>query len=128
MAGRYVFPHRHLLGIEPLSPQDIQAVLGERQMAAARELTKLHEEILRGTVGQLRAHFEAQAPRGEFVLVVAGYQAGERGQWSEAALLQAIRSGLQAGESPSALAARLAGESGWARREVYRKIQAGKPG
>ncbi len=116
-------PHRL-----PASLADIQAVLGERQMAAARELTKLHEEILRGTVGQLRAHFEAQAPRGEFVLVVAGYQAGERGQWSEAALLQAIRSGLQAGESPSALAARLAGESGWARREVYRKIQAGKPG
>lgn len=44
----------------------------ERRMAACREISKLHEETFRGTVSEVKAHFEACEPRGEFVLVVAG--------------------------------------------------------
>lgn len=44
----------------------------ERRMAACREISKLHEETVRGTVDEVKAHFEACEPRGEFVLVVAG--------------------------------------------------------
>jgi 16S rRNA (cytidine1402-2'-O)-methyltransferase len=47
-------------------------VLGERQVAMARELTKLHEEVRRGSLRELAAHFEKQgAPKGEVTLVVA---------------------------------------------------------
>lgn len=113
-------PHRLLDSLA-----DLESVLGDREMAAARELTKLHEEIIRGPVSRVRAHFVQHAPRGEFVLVAAG-RTEDREQWTEEALAQAIQAGLGAGEPPSGLAARLAGESGWARREVYQKIQASK--
>ena len=55
---------------------DAEAVLGDRPMAAARELTKKFEEILRGTIGELRERFAREVPRGEFTLVFAGRQRG----------------------------------------------------
>lgn len=108
-------PHRLLEAL-----QDLQAVLGDRQMAAARELTKIHEEIYRGTVGETLAHFTAQEPRGEFTLVIAGRQPEASGPWSEQRLRQAVEEALSRGEPSSQAAARLAGEAGWSRREVYR--------
>src|SRR5699024_10320130 len=53
--------------------QDLQKYLGAtRQASVSRELTKLHEETVRGTLSELIAHFENQKPRGEFVLIIAG--------------------------------------------------------
>ena len=46
--------------------------LPERELAIARELTKLHEEVLRGTAAELLAHYEGKKVRGEMVLVVKG--------------------------------------------------------
>ncbi len=51
---------------------DVLAVLGDRQVAVARELTKRFEETWRGTVSGAVAHFTANPPRGEITLVVAG--------------------------------------------------------
>jgi 16S rRNA (cytidine1402-2'-O)-methyltransferase len=113
-------PHRLLASLS-----DLEAVLGDRTMAAARELTKIHEQIIRGPISRVRAHFEQHEPRGEFVLVIAG-KTENRERWAEERIIQAIRAGLTTGESSSRLAARLAGESGWTRREVYRLIQANK--
>ena len=50
--------------------RDILAVLGEREMSICRELTKLYEEVFRGTASEALAHFSE--PRGEFVLVIRG--------------------------------------------------------
>ena len=44
--------------------------LGDREVVVARELTKLHEEILRGTLTEMLAHFAENQPRGEFTLAV----------------------------------------------------------
>ena len=44
----------------------------ERQAATCRELSKLHEEVRRGTLQELSDHFAETAPRGEFVIVIAG--------------------------------------------------------
>lgn len=44
----------------------------ERRCAACREISKLHEEYVRGTLEEVAAHFEANEPRGEFVLIVEG--------------------------------------------------------
>lgn len=53
--------------------QDLRAVFGpERRIALCRELTKLHEETWRATLGEAAAHYESNAPKGEYVLVVAG--------------------------------------------------------
>ncbi len=62
----YEAPHR----LEEVL-QDILACWGDRQMAAARELTKLHEEFFRGTVSECLAWIKVQPPRGEFCLVLA---------------------------------------------------------
>ena len=50
--------------------KDIQTVLGDREMSVCRELTKLYEEVFRGTASEALAHFSE--PRGEFVLVIRG--------------------------------------------------------
>ncbi|MGL4585370.1 MAG: 16S rRNA (cytidine(1402)-2'-O)-methyltransferase, partial [Flavobacterium sp.] len=44
----------------------------DRQVSVSRELSKLHEETVRGTVTEVHAHFEAKAPKGEIVVIVAG--------------------------------------------------------
>ena len=62
----YEAPHRL---VEALA--DLEAVVGERVVVAASELTKLYEEVRRGTPAQLLEHFRAQKPRGEFTLVVS---------------------------------------------------------
>ncbi|MEW6716625.1 MAG: 16S rRNA (cytidine(1402)-2'-O)-methyltransferase [Chloroflexota bacterium] len=98
---------------------DLETMFGDRQIAVARELTKVYEQIWRGTITEAREYFAQNEPRGEFTLVVAGKTTRESGRWMEEKLLVAIREGLKAGEAPSPLAARLARESGWERGEVY---------
>lgn len=51
---------------------DALEIFGDRQAALARELTKLHEQFIRGKLSELAAHFDAHSPRGEMVLVIAG--------------------------------------------------------
>ncbi len=52
--------------------QFVETFGGDRPAAVAREISKLHEETLRSTLGQLAAHFENVAPRGEIVIIVGG--------------------------------------------------------
>ncbi len=63
----YEAPHRLLQTLE-----SIQDVLGDRRMTAARELTKRYETFTRGRISEVIAHFDENAPRGEFVLIVEG--------------------------------------------------------
>lgn len=109
-------PHRL---IESLA--DLRTVLGERQMVVARELTKLHEEFVRGTTGEVFDHFRENPPRGEITLVIAG-KAPSHERWSAAELETALEAAQRAGESPARAAARLSDASGWPRREIYRRL------
>ncbi len=102
---------------------DLNEVLGDRPMAVARELTKLHEEVFRGTVTQASEYFILHEPRGEFTLVVGGVPEQAAGPWDESRLTGALRQGLAEGKGASQLATETAEQSGWQRREVYRKIQ-----
>lgn len=118
-------PHRLLETLD-----DLQAVLGDRQVAVARELTKRFEEIWRGPVSQALAHYTTNPPRGEVTLVVAGTgqrRGGER--WPEAKVREVA--GLLAGEgmTPAGIARVLARLAGWQRAEVYDLVarQAGQP-
>jgi 16S rRNA (cytidine1402-2'-O)-methyltransferase len=110
-------PHRLLDSLV-----DLRSAFGDRRVAVARELTKLHEEIFRGSLSQALEHFTSQPPRGEFTLVVAGNSSSDSQAWDESRLEVAIDSGIQQGEHPKQLAQRLAAESGWPRREIYQKI------
>lgn len=98
---------------------DALRALGDREIAVARELTKLHEEIFRGTISAALAHFAE--PVGEFVLVVAGAPSTAE-PWSEADVRLALTAAIDAGATPAQAARDVAAASGWSRRRVYRLI------
>jgi len=110
-------PHRLREALE-----DLEAGLGDRPLAVSRELTKVHEEIFRGTIAQARAHFAENEPRGEFTLVIDGKRLATADPWPEEQVRQALRKGLKAGRPASRLASEVATDSGWQRRVVYQLV------
>ena len=98
---------------------DLLEALGDRRALVARELTKLHEELARGTLSELAARFSGEV-RGEVVIVV---DAGEPPAVKDAApvvpLEDALRARLATGESAKDASRALAQERGLSRREVY---------
>lgn len=64
----YEAPHKLLNTLK-----DLLSALGNRKIAVVREITKIHEEVLRTDIESALSHFEETAPKGEFVLVVEGY-------------------------------------------------------
>jgi len=103
------------------SLESLQTCLGDRQIAVARELTKLHEEIFRGKLSEARQHFSATPPRGEFTLVVAG-SSTRKAHWTVEQLEDELQAHLAAGETVSQISSSLAGSSGWSRREIYQHL------
>lgn len=106
-------PHRLLACLN-----DMADILGDRKIAIARELTKIHEEIIRGTINSTTAHFKAHEPRGEFTLVLEG-KAHQPSLWTEQALIAWIEEQLVQGKSASQMAVAATRISGWQRREIY---------
>ena len=109
-------PHRLLAALA-----DLQEVLGNRPAVVARELTKLHEEIRRGPLREQAAYFQENPPRGEFTLVVAG-QSSQPQRWSPDVLQTALEQALHSGVPLAQAAGELAEQSGWPRREIYRRL------
>jgi len=109
----------------------LEEVLGDRPACAARELTKLHEEVSRGSLKELRERFAGGA-RGELTLVVAGDEAAdlrspERDvlkEWSEDELCDEIRAWLDRGRRPREIAAQLSRTTGMPRRQIYARAVA----
>jgi 16S rRNA (cytidine1402-2'-O)-methyltransferase len=99
-------------------------VLGDRRACVARELTKLHEEVARGTLAELAEHFADEA-RGEFTLVIegdSGEEAPAEARLDEAGVEDEIRRQLDAGRRPREIAAEMAAASGIPRRVVYARV------
>ncbi|MGE5181690.1 MAG: 16S rRNA (cytidine(1402)-2'-O)-methyltransferase [Acidobacteriota bacterium] len=95
---------------------ELAAALGaDRRASLARELTKVHEEHVRGTLGELAARFAQAAPRGECTLVVEGGRAAAPAIDIEAELRRLLAEGL----GPRDAAARLVIATGKPRRELY---------
>jgi len=106
-------PHRLLASLS-----DMLDLLGDRDICVARELTKLHEEVLRGKLQEILVHFQNQPARGEFTLVLAGATIS-KSHWSEEQIRSAIQQKLISGEPASRIAGQLTVQSGWPRREIY---------
>jgi 16S rRNA (cytidine1402-2'-O)-methyltransferase len=106
-------PHRLLSALD-----DMGAVLGDRQIAVARELTKLHEEIFRGSLNQASTHFTQHPPRGEITLVLEGSLSRED-PWSEEQLREALVEAQKSNEPASQIARQIAALAGWSKRDVY---------
>jgi 16S rRNA (cytidine1402-2'-O)-methyltransferase len=91
-----------------------------RQVAVCRELTKLHEEVVRGTAAELAARYADAAPRGEVVLVVAGAPAVAGGDADVAAAVAALTRLVEAGAKPRPAAGVVADLVGLSANAVYR--------
>ncbi len=96
----------------------------DRPVAVCRELTKLHEEVLRLTVGEARDHYAAQEPRGEFVLVVGGRPSPEKTEGDWDAALERTEALRREGLPLKAAAARAAEEYGVKKRALYNEAAA----
>ncbi|NTX38577.1 16S rRNA (cytidine(1402)-2'-O)-methyltransferase [Myxococcus sp. CA033] len=97
---------------------DLQEVWGDRRACVARELTKLHEEFVRGPLSELSARYATEEARGEVVVLVEG-RTGER-RWSEEELRRGLEEGLARGEKLKPLSTELARRAGWSGQDVYR--------
>ncbi len=103
---------------------DLEQELGDRPLAVLRELTKLHEEIVRTSVSAARQRYAGESPRGEFVLVVGSAEADDAPPELESdAVFELLAARLEAGESPSATARAVARETGLPRSALYQRIQ-----
>jgi 16S rRNA (cytidine1402-2'-O)-methyltransferase len=118
----YEAPHRLRACLD-----DLLAVLGDREACLARELTKVHEQWLRGMLSTLKARYGSQdEPRGEYTLVIAGASQASQSQVEEepeALTTRArdrLRELLAMGNGTRDAAAIVARELGLPRREMYR--------
>jgi 16S rRNA (cytidine1402-2'-O)-methyltransferase len=103
---------------------DVKGVLGDRQAVLAREMTKLHEEFLRGSLTEITAKLELRPKiKGECTLLVSGYTNTTKAFTDD--IRQKIRSRLlQSEESLAGLAREISAEYGLSRNQVYREALA----
>ena len=105
-------PHRLLAALN-----DILLILGDRRVAVCRELTKIYEEVFRGTISQAIEHFTA--PRGEFTLVIEGKKGKDKPQLTEDVENQLHHMRLSGVTAKEAMA-KMIGETGLPKKELYR--------
>ena len=115
----YEAPHklRRTLG-------DLEKLFGpERKIAVVRELTKIHEEVWRTTLGEAAARYREQEPRGEYVLVVAGAERPVQEEpYSLEEAVELAQELLEAGASPSEAAKQAAQASGLRKAAIYKVL------
>ena len=114
----YEAPHKL-----PGTLKDMLSAFGNRSIALVRELTKLHEEVWRTDLNTATARYEAETPRGEFVLILAGAPAKEALTFTLEEAVGLARRYLEEGMSCSAAAKRAAAESGIKKGEIYARLQ-----
>lgn len=101
---------------------DLHNAFGDREIALVREITKIHEEVIRTTLSKaVTLYDEAHPPKGEFVLVVTGKPQREAAVSLEDAVARA-KALLESGLAPSAAAKQAAKETGFKKGELYQAL------
>jgi 16S rRNA (cytidine1402-2'-O)-methyltransferase len=116
-------PHRMLATLDAM----IESFGAGRASALARELTKVHEQVLRGTLAEVRERLAGQGERGELTLVVAGASGDaqadqDAGAAAEADLVAAVARLVEAGASTRDAVGEVARASGRPRRALYQAV------
>lgn len=116
----YEAPHRLLQTLGFLKDK-----LGDRRAAIGRELTKLHEEILRGTLGELILHYEELSPRGEYVVLVEGksmeaIKEEQEALWKDLTIEEHIERYIEEGLSKKDAIKKVAKDRSMQKSEVYK--------
>ncbi|MEV4419187.1 16S rRNA (cytidine(1402)-2'-O)-methyltransferase [Patulibacter sp. NPDC049589] len=110
-------PNRLVATLRALAAQD-----ATRVVAVCRELTKLHEEVVRGPAAEVAERFHESGVRGEVTLVVAGVPVEAAGEADQAAALAAVAELVDAGARAKSAARVVAGLTGLSANELYRAL------
>ena len=111
----YEAPHKLLNTLK-----DLCAALGDRSVTIAREITKMHEHIEKTTLSAAAQYYSAQAPRGEFVLVIAGAPVQEAQPVTIESALQLAKDYAAQGLAASAACKKAAEQTGRPKSEIYK--------
>ena len=115
----YEAPHKLIATLT-----DLTAQFGpNRRVALCRELTKLHEQVYRTTLGQALEHYQTEAPRGEFVLVVEGCAPPKEPETSLEDALAAVDALCAEGMSRRDAVKQVSSDSGIGKNQLYRAAQ-----
>ena len=113
----YEAPHKLRSSLE-----DMLESYGDRSMTICRELTKMHEEINKTTIAQAIAHYAENAPRGEFVLVIAGAEKPEEVAYTDIMAAEYAKELVKEGEKIMDACKKSAAKTGIAKSEIYRIV------
>ena len=113
----YEAPHRLAASL-----RDASEVLGQRNAVVARELTKMHEEIVRGSLAELAARYESEKIRGEIVLVIEPASAEAETISTSRSVSELVASFENEGMDHRAALKKAARELGLSRDEAYRRV------
>lgn len=113
----YEAPHKLLATLK-----EMLTYFGERPIALVRELTKIHEEVVRTTLSDAIALYETTAPRGEFVVIVGGAEKQDGVTFSVEQAVALARDLVADGLSPAAAAKQAAADTGLRKNEIYRML------
>ena len=123
----YEAPHRITKTMEELK----ELFGADRKMTICRELTKRHEEIKQTTLGEAAAYYEANEPKGEFVLVIEGIskeriQENEKEKWAALSLEEHMQVYINQGMDKKEAMKKVAADRGVSKRDIYNELNAGK--
>lgn len=111
----YEAPHKLCRTLE-----DLYAALGERKISVCRELTKLHEQVISGTITDAIEHFKQNAPRGEFVLIIEGKTQSDTKTYTLEDAVNMAKALQLEGLSASAAAREAASVTGIKKGDIYK--------
>ncbi|MBC8560409.1 16S rRNA (cytidine(1402)-2'-O)-methyltransferase [Fumia xinanensis] len=110
----YEAPHKLLTTL-----RDMERVLGDRRISIGRELTKIHEEVIRTTLREAIAFYEEKTPKGEFVLVLEGATPETEPQISLEGAIEEAKQLVAEGERLTEAAKKISAQYGYKKSEIY---------
>lgn len=117
----YEAPHKLIYTLE-----DLLANLGDRRISLCRELTKIHEEVLRGRISDMLSYYKERTPKGEYVLVVEGAQEAEEKTITIDEAVSVAKQLIDSGIKTSEACKEAAKKTGFSKSEIYAAVNAEK--
>lgn len=102
---------------------DLLSYLGNREIAIVREITKLHEEVIRTTLADaVDLYNDDNKPKGEFVLIVAGYKAEDNNEITLEKAIEMAKTLVDNGMSVNSAAKEIAGSTPFKKSDIYKAL------
>ncbi len=114
----YEAPHKLSKTLESMR----EVLGGDRSGSLCRELTKIHEEVICGTLSELCAYYEQTEPRGEYVIVIEGAKPSAKQEFTPEMAAELAKSLVAGGEKMSEACKKAAKETGIPKQEIYKLV------